>query len=204
MNYETLCKIVEKAVNEPIPAYDSLCTAEFYPYYRFLYYLIKEMQDETGYEKPCTTLEIGTYRGYGAMYMGAALRDTESMALAIDLNKADPPEDTFQMITGDSTDINTVHKVEKYVEHFGKIGVLFQDSSHHYLPSKREWELYRGMMDKHGIWICDDITPAFHDPKVDPKGKSMVEYWNEIPEDFEKKHLFLELHHGGCVGVILL
>ena len=84
---------------------------------------------------------------------------------------------------------------------YGKIGIVFQDSSHHYNISKLEWELYQPLLDENAIWICDDIISAFHDTRVDPPGKGMVEYFNELPG--EKKLYPNTLHAGNAVGVIL-
>jgi hypothetical protein len=52
------------------------------------------------------------------------------------------------------------------------------------------------------VWVCDDILPVFHDPKVDPPGKSMVEYFNE--RSGEKRLYPKMLNKGGTIGVIIV
>lgn len=58
------------------------------------------------------------------------------------------------------------------------------------------------MLGSPAIWICDDITPAFHDPLIDPPGKGMVQYFEALPGD---KRLYENvLHFGNTQGIILL
>ena len=92
-----------------------------------------------------------------------------------------------------------LEEVAAIVEQDGKIGVVFQDSSHHYAPSCSEWMLYSRFLAENAIWVCDDITPAFQTPD-EPKG--MVDYFQERPG---QKKLYPDvLHKGNTVGVILL
>jgi hypothetical protein len=108
--------------------------------------------------------------------------------------------DRYTYIVGDSVDaVETVKSI--YWDRELVIGLVLQDSSHHYSTSKVEFQRYSEMMDG-GIWICDDITPAFHDPLVDPPGKGMVQYFEELPGE---KYLFPDvLHKGNTMGVVLL
>lgn len=83
-----------------------------------------------------------------------------------------------------------------------KVGLVYQDSSHHYIPSKKEFELYSQLLASPAIWICDDITPAFYEHGVDPPGKGMVQYFDELPGD---KRLYQDvLHYGNRQGIIVL
>lgn len=169
-------------------------------YYRFFYLLAKEMK-----AKLCC--EIGIEKGGGSMHFAEA----GAKVLSIDWKH---PIDYKNCISifGDSCD-KDIHKISKdYAKKYGGIDILYQDSSHHYLPSKKEWELYRPLMKPGGVWICDDITPAFYNPNPnpngrkeyqDPIGKGMVQYWEEIPE--KNKRLFPDiLHKGNTHGIILL
>ncbi|NIV34588.1 MAG: hypothetical protein GWN58_35550, partial [Anaerolineae bacterium] len=42
-----------------------------------------------------------------------------------------------------------------------KLGVVFQDSSHHAEPSRLEWQYYQPLLAEQYVWVCDDITEAF-------------------------------------------
>ena len=160
-------------------------------YYRFLYRLVKHFQ-------PALCLEIGIQSGMASAYMCAA----GSQVIGIDIlvpGMAMP--DNFHYIHGDSTDTNTYARVEMLVSLYGKIGLVFQDSSHHYLASKGEWELYSQLLSPNAIWICDDITPAFYAEGVDPPGKGMIQYFDELPGD---KRLYQDvLHRGNRQGIVL-
>lgn len=110
--------------------------------------------------------------------------------------------DNFHFIHGDSTDLYVYEEVVKLTYKYGNIGLVYQDSSHHYLPSKREWGLYSQLLAPNAIWICDDITPAFWDEKVDPPGLGMVQYFDELPGD---KRLYPNvLHYGNIQGILIL
>ena len=107
----------------------------------------------------------------------------------------------FIFITGKAHEQK--NEVSKLIKRIGRIDVLYQDSSHHFEESKREWEAFRPMMRPGGVWICDDITTSFHDPDIDPPCKSMVNYFEEIPEN--NKRLYPNvLHKGSTQGIILL
>lgn len=159
------------------------------PYYRFLYLLAKELN--------CNCLEIGVHYGVGSQMMA---RGTNGLVVGVDkleTNRAirlTTLENNFKYIVGDSLEVfDTVNELTN-----GKIGLVYQDSSHHYLPSLKEYELYSEICN--GVWICDDITPAFYNTDVDPIGKGMVQYFDELPGD---KRLFENLHIGSIQGMIL-
>lgn len=171
-------------------------------YYRFLYHLVLA-------RRPQLTLEIGTYHGVGTAHLTAAAATYGGHVIGLDLNthgttRDDIPErhDNFHFIQGDSTRAETYGAVWDLVCEFGPIGVVYQDSSHHYRASCQEWEMYTRLLDQGAVWVCDDITPAFHDPLRDPPGKGMVQYFNERPG---QKRLYQDvLHYGNAQGVILL
>jgi cephalosporin hydroxylase len=166
-------------------------------YYRFLYHLVK-------WRRPYVALEIGVESGMASAYMCEGdWPDTQ--VIGIDINKAEQwPTNisNHHFIHGDSTDMRTWLKVSTMCQDFGKIGIVYQDSSHHYLASKKEWELYSSLLDKDAIWICDDVTPSFHDPNVDPPRCGMVEYFNELPSD---KRTYKDiLHFGNIQGILCI
>lgn len=202
--------LVEKS-NRPVPDewLESL-QAQFNQrqnYYRFLYYLALVRQ-------PKTILEIGTYFGIGSAYLAAAAKDYGGQVIGIDLNSHEMTEPleksglinsrygNYRFIQGDSTSESVAEQVRELVKGFGPIGIVFQDSSHHYRASCQEWDIYTQLLDREAVWICDDITPAFYDPKLDPPGKGMVQYFNERPGE---KRLYRNiLHLGNAIGVILI
>ena len=160
------------------------------PYRRFLYHLAK-------YLHAGVCLEIGVESGATSAHLASAV---SGIAVGIDWHKPglDLAHLPFQWIDGDSTKVAV--QVQEIVSRHGPISVVYQDSSHHYEASCIEWELYSPMMAPDGVWVCDDITPAFHDPLIDPPGKGMVQYFEERPGD---KFLFPGLHLGNVIGVIL-
>ena len=180
---------------------------KFYPhintclnYYKFLYYMVAEM-------KPAVAVEIGVEFGVASAHMCAAAHAYGGKVIGIDKNSLKVCEKEihqawpgiYTFIHGDSTQVSDL--VEAMVDKHGKIGVLFQDSSHHYAPSCLEWDLYSPLMAEGGVWVCDDVTPAFFEYGVDEK--SMVEYFDERPARHKMKYPNV-LHYGNTVGVILL
>jgi len=169
---------------------------ERHNYYRFLYHLVKEL-------KPPVALEIGSFCGIGAAYMSVAAAEYGGKVLAIDIKPHEmlvsilPKRcNNFTFIHGNSIDIRTVFRVYAY----SPLGLVFQDSSHHYIPSTLEWVLYSQLLNSKALWLCDDITPSFYDPKVDPPGLGMVEYFNSLPGN--KMLIPNKLHRGNTMGII--
>jgi len=170
--------------------------AEKHPYHRLLYHL-------TSYMQPKVILELGTWHGVGSYYISKAADHYGGMAVAVDLNKPRFSRQ-FKFVQGDSSSIVVWDEVSAIVDQHGPIGLVYQDSSHHYAISVKEWFMYSKFLDDEYVWVCDDITQEFHDPKIDPPGKSMVEYFMEIPVPDEKKSLYPDvLHYGNCQGIII-
>lgn len=165
---------------------------EHHAYHRFLYHLASQSQPETA-------LELGIWHGLGSMYMAHAASEYGGKVIGVDLNAMEWPLKNFEFIHGDTTSKEIANKVISKIK--GKIGMVFQDSSHHYLASKKEWEIYSDHLDENAIWVCGDITPAFHDSHIDPPGKGMIQYFDELPGE---KRLYNNLHQGNRIGVILL
>ena len=165
------------------------------PYYNFLKKLAEEA-DEAG-----VFLEIGCYYGCVAAHLAAS--PTLLTHLGIDINPIPFAAYGSVMIRGNSVEttdngVPTVDMVKRIARACGGIQYVFQDSSHHYADSVKEWELYSPLVKSGGLWICDDITPAFKTPD-EPKGQ--VEYFEELPGD---KKLFNNLHIGSTIGIIRL
>lgn len=173
---------------------------ERHNYYRLLYHLVRTL-------KPEVALEIGVEFGIASAHMALAASEYGGIVIGVDHHFHDIPGEqiparypNYHFVVGDSTEPSTIEQVvgilgDRY------IGVVFQDSSHHYKESQDEWTLYSALLSSRFVWVCDDISPAFHDPKVDPPGCSMVTYFAELPGH---KVLFPDvLHRGGTIGVVI-
>lgn len=173
-------------------------------YYRFLYHLALDL-------RPGLCLEIGVETGLGSAHMCAAAAIYGGRVVGVDCGNHEVPCDllprwygNYDFVLGNSTADETLRAVRDLVRRYGPAGLVFQDSSHHYWASKAEWEAYRPYLAAGAVWVCDDITPAFHDPKVDPPGRGMVQYFDELPVPPTRKRLFRHvLHYGNTMGVVL-
>lgn len=74
------------------------------------------------------------------------------------------------------------------------IDILFIDSWHMYEYAKKDWDLYRPLLSKNALVICDDIVGG-----NGPTMAGMLDFWNEF--EYEK---FLEnrIHIGYPVGFL--
>ena len=159
--------------------------------------------------KPPVSLEIGVEDGLGSAHMCYAAKQFGGHVIGIDINQSKfaseelPKQfDNYHFIHGNSLSKWSI--VMDIIYKFGELKLVYQDSSHHYMPSHEEFALYSSMMPNGGnsVWICDDITPAFHDPKVDPEGKGMIQYFDELPGIKMKfKNI---LHFGSVQGIVIL
>lgn len=166
-------------------------------YYKFLYRLVEK-------RRPFTALELGVEFGIASACMVAAAKIYGGSVIGVDLNSHDIPArelpvyGRYDFVIGDS--VHVVDDVHRLVRRYGPIGVVFQDSSHHYAPSIEEWNLYSRLLDENSVWVCDDITPAFFESGVDEG--SMVDYFNQLPGE---KRLYPDrLHNGNTVGVVIV
>lgn len=169
-------------------------------YYRFLYHLLM-------LRKPLVTLELGVEFGIASAYMVEAAKTYGGVVVGIDINWNNIPGEyvatrcgNYEYITGDTLTSFPLVQMN-YAE---KIGVVFQDSSHHYNASIAEWESYSTILDTNAVWVCDDIAASFHDPLVDPPGKSMLEYFHSRPGE---KELYRNLYGKGvdnAIGIVLI
>lgn len=167
-------------------------------YYRFFYHMVKELG-------PAIALEIGVHHCHCMIHMAYGNRDTLAVGMDFNMIYARPGFDKYapqnaKLLNTDSLSFEAEMAISNLVEIYGKIGVVFQDSSHHYEASHKEFEVYSKYLAPGAIWCCDDIMDVFHDPLIDPPGKSMLTYFHELPGD---KKLYPGLHHGSVIGVLL-
>ena len=168
-------------------------------YYRFLYYLVLEY-------KPQVAIEIGVDFGIASAHLVEAAKSYGGLVVGIDILRKRYSEirklergDNYIFLHASSVSMGTID----YLKTLAPIGLVYQDSSHHYLESKREWDLISPLCQPGAIWLCDDITPAFHDPLIDPPGKGMCQYFEEIPRPHKKLYQDV-LHYGNCQGIVIL
>ena len=171
------------------------------PYYRFLYLLAEKLH-------PPLALEIGVYTAVASAHLAAGLAAWDGQVIGLDINPVEPAETikdrygNYWFLQADASSTEAIAYTSMLIDRYGALGIVYQDSSHHYYPSLREWAIYSTFCQSDGVWLCDDILPCFSDPKVDPPGKSMVSYWETLPEP---KRLFPQvLHIGNTMGLALL
>lgn len=163
-------------------------------YYRFFYHAVREI-------KPKIALEIGIDYGHTLVHMAAG--NPSTLVIGIDWRKncaQDMPKFPNVRLVYENS-LNSGEIISHLVDKHGKIGLVFQDSSHHYNDSHKEFKLYSQFLSDGAIWACDDVMNIFHDPLVDPPGKSMETYFNELPG---RKKLYKKLHRGSVIGVTIL
>ena len=169
------------------PSLDHVAGTE--PYRRFLYHLVREM-------RPQAAVELGVWKGEGSALMAAGHRD----ALVIGVDSAglidDSPARRFENFRFLFCDTLGAAAVVGEMLGDRRIGVVFQDSSHHAEPSRLEWEYYRPLLADEFVWVCDDVTPSFQMPD---EPRSMVDYFDALPG---RKWRFPGLHRGNVIGVV--
>jgi len=167
-------------------------------YYRFLYLMVMHF-------KPAVAIELGVEFGLASAHMARAAATYGGTVIGVDHNYHSAPMEIVAYCKNYNyrlADTVAAFPDVKMLVDGRPVGLLFQDSSHHYLESKREFELYSTLMPAGSYWVCDDILPAFHDPKVDPPGKGMVEYFWELPG---YKRTYPEvLNKGNTIGIVKL
>ena len=161
------------------------------PYYNFLRLLAGSVKE------PGIILEIGCFQGTTPANVCQDFAIHGHKFLGVDLNGVPFEHESFTLIQGDSTSEEVFAKVKEFAEAHGGIIAVFQDSSHHYIPSVKEFELYRPLVNAGGMWLSDDVLDSFKTPEDE---KSMLGYWNDLPGD---KRLFEDLHIGSTIGMIL-
>ncbi len=196
MTWEEVDRIIEQAkqavISPVLQARSIASNSRVDPYYSFLRRLALETKPKGVF------LEIGCYYGVTAAYFADAVGYMTHVYMGIDINPV-PFSDPYAIfIQDDATKPEVADRVRMAAEAHGGIFAVFQDSSHHYDDSVKEWELYSSLVRPGGIWIADDILPAFRRPN---EVKGMVDYWNELPGE---KRLFDDLHIGSRIGMVLL
>ena len=194
MTFKEIKKLIRKS-QKPLKSKKlealALSTGDKYNhvYYRFLYHL-------SNFLSPSVCLELGAWLGVGAKHLAKGC--PTATVIAVDIHEIRFKNKNIHFVDGNSTWPTTLEKIKGY----GKIDILYQDSSHHYEASVREWEMYSPLMSDGGVWVCDDIGPTFYDRAMDPENCSMVEYFEQIP--MKEKKLYKDVLHKGCSQGIIL
>jgi cephalosporin hydroxylase len=167
-------------------------------YYRFLYHLVRVL-------KPEVCIELGVEYGGASAHMARAAQVYGGIVIGVDHNKHELPDRVIPRMCE-----NYVYEVNDTLSAWGllntwdgvrgHVGLVFQDSSHHYAPSVEEFELYSQFLAPGAVWVCDDITKDFFEEGVDEF--DMVKYFDDLPGE----HIKIPdvLHIGNTIGVILL
>jgi SAM-dependent methyltransferase len=166
-------------------------------YQAFFYHLVR-------LRKPQVCLEIGCGNASASAYMALAASEYGGVVVGVDQKTSHAPLhvipglfDNFHFIQGDS------RRVAGRVAEYGKVGVVWHDSSHLYQESREEWEAYWPLLDENAVWVCDDLAIVY--PEDIKRGKTLWWFWKERP-GMEKK-VYWEpspFRVGATIGVILL
>jgi cephalosporin hydroxylase len=141
-------------------------------------------------------LEIGCGQGCLAAHICEDYEIHFNLFIGIDRNDIHYTHPKFIHFKQDSGDTSNLEAIKELAEMNGGIFAVFQDSSHHYEASIKEWEIYSPLVRQDGIWICDDVMEVF---KREEDEKSMVGYFNDLPGE---KRLYENLHIGSCIGIV--
>lgn len=85
-------------------------------------------------------LEIGVENGLASMHMTEAAKSYGGLVVGIDINSCRHPLSNYEFIHASSLD--SASYVEQLISEHGPLGLVYQDSSHHYEESRQEWALY--------------------------------------------------------------
>lgn len=197
MTWEEIDGIIERSkldpVSDELAARSIASNSRIDPYYAFMRRLVREANPKGVF------LEIGCYQGVVAAYIADAKGYHENIYLGVDINPIPFSDKGIVCIQGDSTDPEVRRQIADVAEAFGGIFAVFQDSSHHYDASVKEWEMYSPLVRPGGIWLSDDVTESFYRPGLD--AKSMAGYFSDLPGD---KRVYDDLHVGSKIGIVLL
>ena len=157
------------------------------PYRRFLHLLCREVG--------LPALELGVDGGHTSALMAAA----GHLTIGVDSRGLKATAPPFQFKNFRFLFCDTLGAAEVVARILGnqKLGVVFQDSSHHAEPSRLEFFYYKVMLAPGAVWVCDDVTSSFQMPD-EPMG--MVDYFQALPG---RKLTFPGLHKGNVIGVVL-
>lgn len=100
------------------------------------------------------------------------------------------------LIRADSHKLSTYKKVEKILKN-EKIDVAFIDADHTYNGVKRDFELYRNLINSKGIMIFHDIVPSKN------KNVGVPKFWKEIQNKYKYKEI-INSNFQNCAGVGVL
>jgi len=168
------------------PAWEVWAAGE--PYRRFLHHLCRVMG--------LPSLELGVDGGHTSALMAAA----GGLTIGVDhrgMGPTAPPLKfgNYRFLWCDT--LGAVEGVRRILDG-QKLGVVFQDSSHHAEPSRLEWQYYQPLLAPGAVWVCDDVTESFRMPD-EPLG--MLGYFEGLPGH---KLTFPGMHLGNVIGVVLL
>jgi len=149
------------------------------PFRRFLYACVLEYE-------PKVVVECGVYRGTCTGHM--AWGDKRTIVVGIDREFQPEALTIFEMFSnilpleGDTVAPNVVNLVANAVTSFGKIGLLFLDSTHDGDTPRKEFEAYRPMFADECIVAVDDLLGPSNQMEV------MQKFWRWLPGEKMEMH----------------
>ena len=151
--------------------------------------------------QPKRVLEVGTYHG-GTLYHW--LQNATPGTLVVSVDRYDlvdnthlypdwcPPDVTYEVIRGDSNDLNTVLVAAAYSPY----DWIYIDADHTEPAVRRDWQNYRELAAHNATIVFHDISPS-NDPSL-----QVAPLWNEIRDTHTTREI--ASNDGWGIGIIHL
>ena len=182
MNLQELKTISDQVVNQPWGVGDGYLQANsesWAPYLRFLHAVMRQYSINVA-------LELGVYMGTATAHM--SLGNPDATIIGVDREYHPNAFGVIRMygniiyLQGNTTSENVLISVDVLCQKFGKIGLMFIDSTHDGVTPKSEYEAYEHLFDDVCLVCCDDLIGPSH------LHASMQEFWDWLPGDKLKLH----------------
>ena len=173
--------------------------------------LMKILEDKN----PKVVLEIGTANG-GSLFLLAHSASEDAVVIGVDLpggpfgGECSQPclrlirsfkrgKQKIFLVRSDSHRLETLSNIEDILDG-RKIDVLFIDGDHSYEGVKKDYEMYRRLVEKDGIIIFHDIVPG-----ADVSVGGVPQFWNKIKRGYRYKEIVKDWNRGKFgIGVLYL
>lgn len=156
--------------------------------------LIKLLQPR----KPKIVLEIGTASG-GTLYLFSRIAAPDAKMVSIDLpggrfgggypgwkgrlyESFSLQDQAIYLVREDSHSRQTLDKITSILNG-EKVDILYIDGDHSYDGSKKDFEMYGGLVKKGGLIVLHDIVPHGEDER------RISEFWSEIKDKYDHREI---------------
>lgn len=153
-------------------------------------YELVELAKRVKKKSPKYVLEIGTAEG-GTLYVWSRYLDSVNKIVSIDIGKAYEKRTKFfskfsarkkyKFINNYSQKRNTIDKVKEEMDK--GVDFLFIDGDHTYKGVKKDFDLYKGMVNKGGVIAFHDIIETGYSKMGVPK------LWSEIEDIYRTEEI---------------